>query len=139
MSRSRTRQFGKSNLLLASRRVAGKSKIPGDIGGRRGGVISTEMDGCHTLLLLSIAAQGALDVVLDAKDTAWDVRALKVRVPLHTIGVHLAVRVDVWHQTRTIESLVKSVQTEHDDLLTDLTQAMQRTESTELCFDQLDD
>ena len=71
-------------------------KIPIGLGGKRGEVVSTEMDDCETPLLLSISAQEALDAVLYAKDRVWDLRALKVRVPLYKSGAHLAVRVDEW-------------------------------------------
>ena len=60
-------------------------KITVGIGGRRGDIICTEMDGCNnTPLLISIAAQEALDAVPCAQDR---VCTLNVMVLLYKIGV----------------------------------------------------
>ena len=97
------------------------------------------MGGCHTPLLIGIAAQGALDAVFNTKDRVLDVRALKARVPLCKIGSYLAVSVGEWQQTRAQQSIVKSALAGNGDILKFLTQAVQRANSAEMCFDQLDD
>ena len=80
---ARTAPLEDTNLNAMMLNLQGSALIPIGIGGRRGEVVRTKMEGCQRPLLISIPAQDETDAVLYAKDRVWDVRALGVEVALY--------------------------------------------------------